>query len=182
MIRLLLILVAALASFPVQAQRVNLAKFQATASDSNGDSTSANEAVDGIVSNESRWYSNTDGTLDHWLEVRLTAPYQVGSAHLFLGLDDWKEPRHIEIQFHNGAGWQTIPSTVRTNNGATDLVLEFGSPVTATRFRAFTTDEILRIKEFALYPWNNGCGRLLAIVGGSGYRDGPWQWGRSPGW
>ena len=137
----------------------NLAKFQKVSSSSNGDSTAAHEAVDGIVSNQSRWISNSGGG-PHWLELELKAPYPVGSAQLFLGKDDELTVGSFQIQYHNGFSWQTITSV--TGSTATDLNLVFPEPIdTATRYRFYTTESIARVKEFSLLPPNGGAGHAL---------------------
>ena len=128
---------------------INLAKFQRTIADSSGDNTSPEEATDGIVSNDSRWYSDSSGP--HWLEVQLTTAFPIGSAQLFLGKDDSFTVSNFEIQFHDGANWQTIVEV--ENNSATDLNLVFPYAVYgANRFRFYTTDSIARVKEFVLLP------------------------------
>ena len=137
---------------------LNLAKLQTVSADSLGSSTAASEAVDGIVSNESRWISDSSGP--HWLEVELTAPYPVGSAQLYLGYNDELTVGSFELQYHDGAVWQTITSV--TNNTATDLNLIFPSPIeNATRYRFYTTESTARIKEFVLLPPNGGAGHPL---------------------
>ena len=129
---------------------INLAQFQSTTADSSADNSRPEEATDGIVSNESRWFSNS-GSGGHWLEVELTAPYPVGSAQLFLGKDDGLTVASFEIQYHEGGAWQTIASV--TGNTATDLNLVFPSVVdSATRFRFYTDEAIARVKEFVLLP------------------------------
>ena len=137
---------------------LDLAKFQVTLADSSDGGTSPSEATDGIVSNDSRWYSDSSGP--HWLEVQLTTPYPIGSAQLYLGKDDSFTVGSFEIQYHNGSSWQTITSI--TGNTATDLNLVFPAPIEdGTRFRFYTTESIARIKEFVLLPPNGGAGHPL---------------------
>ena len=131
----------------------DLAKFQTTTADSSDGGTSPQEATDGKVSNDSRWYSNSSSN-PHWLQVDLSRPYPVGSAQLFLGKDDSFTVGSFEIQYHESGNWHTIISVA--NNTATDLNLVFPSVVTAQTFRFYTTQNIARIKEFVLLPPNNG--------------------------
>lgn len=136
------------ADYPV----INLAEFQATTSDSATSGTSAIEATDGIVSNDSRWFTNATGP--HWLEVELAAEYPVGSAQLYLGFDDGFTVSSFEVQYHDGSTWQTAASV--TGNTATDVNLLFASPIEdATRFRFYTTESVARVKEFVLLPPTN---------------------------
>ncbi len=139
------------------AGRSNLAQFQsASASDENGDYAAA-FAVDGIVSNfHSFRSSNTSDP--HWLQVTFPRPLTVGSAHLYLGLDNGaaKGLAHFKIQFRDGGGtWVDIPGTEIFGNTATELVVPFPTAQTADRFRLYTDDNGNRIvREIALSPPN----------------------------
>ncbi|WP_186775925.1 glycosyl hydrolase, partial [Rubripirellula tenax] len=140
---------------------MNLAQFQPTFADSIG-SGSLNEATDGIVSNDSRLVTQ-DSTSPHWVEVRLQAPYPVGSAHVYLGLDDTNDVSSFDVQYHNGSSWQTITSVVGDNS--TDHNLVFPATVTASRFRIHTSSaNELQVKEFVLLPANGPAGYPLGTA------------------
>jgi len=141
------------------AQSINLAKFQTASADSNGGGTIPSEAVDGIVSNDSRWYA--DGTVSgaHWLQIDLAESFTLGSAHVYLGLDDGYTIPNFTLQYANGSGWQTI--TTILGNTATDLNIIFPAPVLANKFRLHTTENAARIKEIALFAPNGGSGYPL---------------------
>lgn len=128
---------------------VNFARFQQATADSSVGGSFAHEAVDGIVSNDSRWAS--DDTGPHWLEVNLSAPYQVGSAHLYFGLDNTVPLASFQIQYFSGGSWVTAAGV--SNNTDTEVKVPFASPISgATRFRVYTTQVNARIKEFVLLP------------------------------
>jgi Glycosyl hydrolase catalytic core/Ricin-type beta-trefoil lectin domain-like len=136
----------------------NVAKFQSVTADSNGTGVVPGMAVDGIVSNDSRWFSDSTGP--HWLEVQLSAAFPVGSAQLFFGKDDAFPVSSFSIQYLDNGAWQTVHSA--NGNTATDLNVVFPQAVTnATRFRLFSTDAVLRVKEFALYPPAGPVGHAL---------------------
>lgn len=139
------------------AQPINLAKFQKTLSSSNGDSTSQNEATDGVVSNQSRWYTSTSGP--HWLEIQLTESFTLGSAHLYLGKDDGLTISNFTLQYANGSGWQTIRTY--SGNNATDINCIFPTPVLANKFRLYVPSDTARVKEIALFAPNAGQGYPL---------------------
>ncbi|WP_250928199.1 glycosyl hydrolase [Aporhodopirellula aestuarii] len=145
---------------PRQLLTVNLAQFQPTVVDSVG-SGSLNEATDGIVSNDSRWIFQNN-TNPHWVEVRLQAPYPIGSAHVYLGLDDTNKVSSFDLQYHDGSSWQTITSVVGDNS--TDHNLIFPATVTATRFRIHTNANQLQVKEFVLLPPNGPAGYPLGTA------------------
>lgn len=154
--RLTKLLLVSLTCACAHAQAINLAKYQTTLSSSNGDATSQNEATDGVVSNQSRWYTTASGP--HWLEVQLTESFTLGSAHLYLGKDDGFTISNFTLQYANGSGWQTIRTY--SGNTATDINCIFPAPIVANRFR-LTTNETARIKEIALFAPNNGNGYPL---------------------
>ncbi len=144
---------------------VNMAKFQSITADSNINADSvASFAVDGIVSNDYRWIS--DNTGPHWLEVNLSAPYEIGSAHVYLGLDNGSTVSSFSIQYFTGGNWVTAASV--TNNTATELKLPFSSTVSGvTRFRFYTTVATARVKELVLltpgdFPLGTGVNLNLA--------------------
>ena len=130
----------------------NLAKFQKATASSSASGISPNEAVDGIVNNDSRWYSSGSGP--HWLQVELSATYPVGSAQLFLGKDNSFTVGAFEIQYLNDGSWETAVSV--TGNSATDLNLVFPQVIEADTFRFYTEASLARVKEFVLLPPNDG--------------------------
>ena len=139
-----------LAAYPA----LDLAKFQVTTADSSNGSTWPEEATDGKVSNDSRWYSDNSND-PHWLQVEFPVTYPVESAQLFLGKDDSFTVSSFEIQFLNdNEQWETIVSV--DGNSATDLNLVFPAVVEADTFRFYTTANIARVKEFSLLPPNDG--------------------------
>lgn len=128
---------------------VDLAMFQSVTADSNASGFFAETTVDGIVSNDSRWLSDNSGP--HWLEVTMSAPYAVGSAHLYLGVDNSLTVSSFSIQYFSGGAWVTAASV--TNNTATEVKVPFASTVSgATRFRFYTTVTTARVREFVLLP------------------------------
>jgi Glycosyl hydrolase catalytic core/Cadherin domain/Ricin-type beta-trefoil lectin domain-like/F5/8 type C domain len=144
---------------------VNMAKFQSITADSNINTDSvASFAVDGIVSNDYRWIS--DNTAPHWLEINLSAPYEIGSAHVYLGTDNGATVGSFSIQYFSGGNWVTAASV--TNNTATELKLPFSSTVSGvTRFRFYTTVATARVKEIVLltpgdFPLGTGVNLNLA--------------------
>lgn len=146
----------------------NLALFQPTFVDSTfetmdpSETTVASEATDGIVSNDSRWASQNNANA-HWVEVQLSTPYPVGSAHVYLGLDDTNNVSAFDLQYHNGSSWQTITSVV--GDHSTDHNLVFSTTIdTATRFRIHASGSQLQVKEFVLLPPNGPAGYPLGTA------------------
>ena len=152
------VLCASVIAAGAEAKPINLARLQYAVADSSDGGTSPSEAVDGFVSNDSRWYS-ASGSGGHWLEIQLKTSFTLGSAHLYIGKDDGYPISSFQLQYANGGGWITITNI--TGNTATDLNVIFPSPVVANRFRLYTTEGIARVKEIALFDYNGGAGYPL---------------------
>ena len=128
----------------------NLAKFQKTSSDSAEGTWPKQYATDGLVTQDSRWVSKSGGP--HWLEVELAVPMRVGSAHLYSGGTFNSVMSNSVVQYFSRNSWVDISGTARSGNSKIVQNLAFDRAVTAQRFRVYSTDNIGRIIEFALYP------------------------------
>ena len=142
----------------VSAQRVNLAKFQTTtASSTFSTDYPARNATDGVANNDSLWISSL--TLPHTLQVQLPLAMTVGSAQLFLGIDDGLTVTNFSIQYlDNSSNWMTCPGANITGNTLNERSIVFTTNVTASLFRFFSTGVRVRVKDFALYPPNSPAG------------------------
>ena len=166
----------------VFAQRVNLAKFQtATASSTFSTDYPARNATDGVANNDSLWISSL--TLPQTLQVQLPLAMTIGSAQLFLGLDDGLTVTNFSIQYlSSSSNWVACAGATITNNTLNELNLVFTTNVTASLFRFYSTDARVRVKEFALYPPNGPAGWPLGTdvqINLAGFRgalaDGTYQ-------
>ncbi len=128
----------------------NLAKYQSSSADSANSSTPMQYGNDGFVTQDNRWTSSGDGP--HWFEVEMAVPMAIGSAHLYSG-DTWSSAiADFSLQYQAGTDWIDIDGTSVSGNILPELNLVFASPVTAQRFRLYTTDSAASIRELALYP------------------------------
>jgi hypothetical protein len=116
-------------------------------------------ATDGDAGNDSRWISQ------NWAfnnaRIDFPFPVEVGSAHVFMGVDDTLTLAKFGIQYLNGSTWTTIPSADISGNSNVERNLVFSTPVTASSFRIMVTDPTIRLREFALYPPNGAGGYPL---------------------
>lgn len=151
--------VAGVASPQIFSQRVNLAKYQTVTASSVNGSRLASYATDGDAGNDSRWMSQ------NWAfnnaRIDFPFPVEIGSAHVFMGVDDTLPLAAFGIQYLAGTTWTTIPSANVTGNTNVERNLVFTTPVTATSFRIMVTDPTIRLREFALYPPNGPGGYPL---------------------
>jgi hypothetical protein len=150
--------VAALLAFPTgfaTAARVNFAKYQSVAASGQSSTYSADFAVDGVVSNFHSFRTNNT-TNPHTLEVKFPRAVAIGSAHLYLGLDN--DPTQgglpsFKLQSHNGSGWIDIPGASVTGNADAERPVIFTTAVTSDRFRLYSDENGSRvIREMALFP------------------------------
>ncbi len=132
-------------------------------------------AIDGVVSDASRWVSAA-GPEPAWLEIRLAAPQKLAGVHLYTGYQDGDAIRGGQVQFWSGGRWRDIPSASFANNEAVALALPFDDAVEVVtdRLRFLATDShqnVARVKEIVIWP--AGQGDLPAVAGGGARKAGP---------
>ncbi|MBP6865185.1 MAG: discoidin domain-containing protein [Candidatus Didemnitutus sp.] len=159
--RCLLLAVLAGATSLADAQtpaRVNLAKYQRVTASVQNSTYEPDFAVDGLVSNFHSWRTGNQ-TGPTWLEITYPQPVTVASAQVYLGL--WETAAGAQIygnfrfQHHNGLTWVDIPGSSVTGNMQPEVNVVFTAPVTATRFRFYSTDSGSRtLRELAFFPPN----------------------------
>ncbi len=112
----------------------------------------ADRAVDGIVSDESRWISEAAG--NHWIELDLKSPKTFQSIWVVTG---WlNNPQYVtanfDVQFHDGQDWKTIPGGEIRENRLIEREIALQSPITAQRVRIVAkTSGFMRVYEVALF-------------------------------
>jgi hypothetical protein len=137
--------------------RVNFAKYQSVTASGQSSTYSADFAVDGVVSNFHSFRTNHTNDA-HTLELKFPRPVAIGSAHLYLGLDN--DPSQgglpsFKLQSHNGSQWLDIPGASVTENTAAERAVIFTTAVTSDRFRLYSDENGSRvIREMALFPPN----------------------------
>jgi len=116
----------------------------------------AAKAIDGTVSNDSRWVSEKS-TAPAWLVVELEKPAKLAGIHLFTGYGAKDVIADFKIEFWSGGKWQEIPSAVITGNKASALAIAFDQTVSVEtdQLRVWITathQDIARIKEIVVWP------------------------------
>jgi hypothetical protein len=142
-----------------QLPRVNLAKYQRVEASSADSGDPALYATDGVAGNGNRWKS--DGPAPHWLIVTLPLAMELGSAHLYLGRDDIEPVASFSLQYWNGSSWANIAGASRTGNTTNLLNLVFTAPVTTSRVRLYSTENVVRVREIALFAPSGPAGYPL---------------------
>lgn len=111
----------------------------------------ASNAVDGIISNDSRWVSaNTTGP--HWAEIDLAGNCTIRTDEIYTGMDNSYPVANLVLQYWNGSSWADVPGTNVTGNTNTQLGQIFTNPVTTNKVRFYSTDNgYVRVKEIKVF-------------------------------
>ena len=111
----------------------------------------ASNAVDGVVSDDSRWVSRPDDALK-WIEVDLGAPQSLACAHVYSGWHDEAALGDFSLECWQEGQWRLIPGGQRSGNTRQAVALTFDPPVDAQRVRLISTDRgPVRLRELALF-------------------------------
>jgi len=110
--------VLAMTAVHAGAARVNFAKYQAVTASGQFSTYGPDFAVEGIASNFHSFRTNNTSN-PQWLEVRFPRAVMIGSAHLYLGLDNVNDPTkdglaEFKLQYHDGSNWLDIPGALVT--------------------------------------------------------------------
>ncbi len=113
----------------------------------------AANAVDGEISDDSRWISN--GT-DDWLKVDLGEVYSLQCAHLYTGYGDSEAGiSDYKLQYQVDGEWVDVPGSERDDNDNMQSKIVFDETVDAQFVRLISTDTSkIKVKEFELYGVN----------------------------
>ncbi|MBI4623273.1 MAG: discoidin domain-containing protein [Verrucomicrobia bacterium] len=121
---------------------------------------SAGRAIDGVITEESRWSSATT-TQPVALELDLGGEFTLAGLHVFNGFDPASSLRDLTVQFWRDGAWQEIPSARIVGNRATALRIAFDDTVVVrtTRLRlsiTATNDGPSIVKEILVWPATGG--------------------------
>jgi hypothetical protein len=110
------------------------------------------KAIDGVVSDASRWISARDQEGPSWLELNLDEPKKIGWLAVASGFQNRSAVESFVLQYQRDGQWHDIPSTSVTNNQATNIEITIPEQeqVTADHLRfvfPHATGEVVRIKE-----------------------------------
>jgi len=134
-----------------------VAGIKATSSSVHENYVAAN-AVDGVVSDASRWIGPLDADGNAWLELRLPKRLKLGGVHLYSGYMEGSAIQNFHLEFEDASGkWVAIPSAAVIENTETALRLLFDATVDveteALRLMVKKTPEnMARIREVVLWP------------------------------
>ena len=133
--------------------RWNLAKYQPVITDSTNGTQTAAYLTAGFVDDNNCWVSGNTGP--HWAQVKFPFPVTVGSAQLAMGQNNSSSLTNFSIQYLTNGNWVNVPGGTVSGNANVERNVVFPSPITATSFRVYDSqDNPIRIRQLALYPPN----------------------------
>ncbi len=118
----------------------------------------AEKAVDGVVSDSSRWIGMPDENGKIWLEIGMPSKQKISGVHLYNGYGTGSPIEDFYFEFEDADGqWRKIPSSAVSGNTSTSLRLPFDTTVevdtdTLRLVVTKTHQEYARIKEIVLWP------------------------------
>lgn len=132
---------------------VNLALYRPVNADSA--ESFAPYATDGIVGSDFKWIAQTGATLPQSLEIEFPGPVEIGSYHLFHGVNEQNKCLAFHLEHLGPNGWESVPGSAVTDNTTSENSVVF-PPVQVERLRLIITanegDGRPRIREWAVFP------------------------------
>ena len=118
----------------------------------------AKYAIDGVVSDASRWVSLTYSQ-SVALEIDLGSQQKLGGAHVYTGFGQKNAVDSFSMQFWKDGRWVDIPSATVYSNEATAVSVAFDQTVEVVtdKIRIVVSEShqhIARIKEVVLWPYS----------------------------
>jgi hypothetical protein len=122
----------------------------------------AENCVDGVVSDDSRWIGTPDASGSIWVELTLAAKQRLAGVHIYSGYRNDDAVSDLRLQFRGAdGGWTDIPSAAVVNNRKTAFALEFDDTIEvetdALRLLITKTKgDMARLREVVVWPDTGG--------------------------
>ncbi len=138
---------------------MNLSKTSKATASSEMERYPASQAIDGKITDQSRWVSAKGDDGPQWLEIDLGAEARLGGIHLFTGYGQKDAIPDFIVQFKQGEAWKNIPSGRVTGNRNVALRLPFDDTIdiTTRALRILVENpgsDVVRIKEIKIWPYS----------------------------
>jgi len=116
----------------------------------------AANAIDGLVSDDSRWVSEKSSE-PSWIAFDLGGKRKLGGIHLFTGFGAKDVVEAFKVQFWSGGKWVDIPSAEVSGNQASALAIAFDQTVSVETDKlrlwiAASHQDAARVKEIVIWP------------------------------
>ncbi len=161
---------ALLAQFSSHAEPVAPLKARSATASSQNAKYPASKAIDGAVSDESRWVSEKSA-LPSWIEIDLGAKQKLGGAHVFTGMGNKDVVEAFSMQFFQNGKWVDIPSASVDGNKAAAVSVPFDQTVDVVTDKIRLVirkshQDIARVKEVVLWPYTKDLPPLPTATAG----------------
>jgi hypothetical protein len=162
----ILIFVASGVAFSEPARNIASSK-SVNASSARGAYT-AEKAVDGLFSNESRWLSD-DSNGPHILEIDLGKKVDIGCIQVITGWVNYgkwtSEVKNFKIQLHKGNQWEDDARAQKADNNSSGVEFLFAEAIEADRIRFVSTDKgPVRVAEIRVFQWGQAYPEVFEIA------------------
>lgn len=136
----------------------NLAEHARTTASSINGAYSADKAVDGEVSNDSRWVSASKAG-PHILAIEWDDPTEIGCVHLVSGWcpdGAWIHPvKSFRFEYRKGEEWLPLPGAAADDNASYAWECAFEEPVTTNAVRLVALDDgYVRVAEVRVFTFD----------------------------
>jgi hypothetical protein len=117
----------------------------------------AEKAVDGLFSNESRWLSD-DSNGPHVLEIDLGKKVDIGCIQVITGWVNYgkwiSQVNNFKIQFHKDGQWEDDKIAQRFDNKSSGVEILFPEAIAADKIRFVSKDKgPVRVVEIRVFQW-----------------------------
>ncbi|MGL1935065.1 MAG: hypothetical protein OCD01_08595 [Fibrobacterales bacterium] len=115
---------------------------------------SKENAVDGVISGESRWLSAAEA--ESWITIALDSITVLGGIHFYSGYEGRDPVNDFRVEFASNGSWTAIPSAVVTGNTSLGVSVAFDATVevrtdTLRIIISKTPSEITRVHEISVW-------------------------------
>ena len=119
----------------------------------------AGNAVDGQVSDRSRWVS-AKSDQPHWLIAEFGKPVGIAGVHLYSGWRAGQAISALELEYRKAGAWQKVPGGAVSDNTQMRLAIAFGEVVTTDALRLVSSADQIRVRELVVWPAGTELPRL----------------------
>jgi len=160
----------AAAGLAAGAEPVNLARTATASASSTLRGWEPPKAIDGTISDESRWVSDRGVAGPCWLRLDFPTRNRLGGIHLHSGWKDANAIADFRVEYRDGEEWKSVPSAIVRGNRSQAVALPFDDtiPIETDAIRLVVdlpAEEVARVKELAVWSHSpEGIPRLAPPV------------------
>ena len=153
----ILCLVPCLGAAPARAvEPVNLARTARATASSHLPGAEADKAVDGTITDESRWVSGRGAPPPAILTLELASPSRIGGIHLHSGWKDGSAIGDFRLEYRDGDQWKPVPAATIRGNRLQSIAVAFDDtlPIESDALRLVVdhpVGDLARVRELLVW-------------------------------